>query len=134
PAVPGFARRLRVVRSYSLCDTSTYLPDGRTGEYDDPITLAANGTYVAHDIVHLLPEPEDRPTKACGEESFTVFLSQPGDSPRSEQAKATIQIWPVADCEIRNLEEGKTYLGVPQNVTIVLRDLYPDSETRTQIY
>lgn len=134
PEVPGYAKKLDVVRSYALYDAVTHQPNGREGEHKDQFVLRSNGAFVDNGIIHMLPEPEGKPTKACGEESFTVFMKTTPQDPRSELAKATIQIWPVADCEIQNLEDGKTYRGAPPNVTVALRDLYPNSETKTQIY
>ena len=134
PAVPEFAKVFSGVRSYALYDPSTYQPNGGAGEYKDKYVFNKNGTFTDNSIIHMLPEPKDRPTKACGEESFTFYMQETGNDPRSELAKATVQIWPVADCVIHNLQEGKTYHAIPPNASIELRDLYPDSETKAQVY
>ena len=133
PALPANAKIYNAVRSYALYDSTTYQPKGTTGEYKDKYIFNKNGTFTDNGIIHMLPEPKDRPTKACGEESFTLCL-QAGKSRGSELAKATVQIWPVAECRILNLEEGKSYFAVPTNASIELRDLYPDSETKVQVY
>lgn len=134
PTIPASAKTFNAARSYSLYDPSTYQPMGGTGEYKDKYVFNKNGTFTDNGIIHMLPEPKDRPTKACGEESFTFFTQESANSPRSEYAKATVQIWPVADCRILNLVEGKTYYAIPPNASIELRDLYPDSETKVQVY
>ncbi|MEO7101625.1 MAG: hypothetical protein ABI162_19905 [Luteolibacter sp.] len=139
PKVPADAKVYNAIRSYALYNPTTYQPNGTAGEYKEKYIFNKNGIFTDNGIIHMLPKPEDlpeskyRPTKACGEESFTM-CTQTGTTRGSELAKATVQIWPVADCRILNLEEGKTYFAVPTNASIELRDLYPDSETKVQVY
>lgn len=130
----GNSNVVHVVRSYALYDSETYQPNGKRGEFNKKFIFSENGDYSDHNIVQLLPEPKDSPTKACGEETFTAYLPGTGNSVGSELSKATIQIWPVADCEIQNIEQGKVYRGIPANAVVVLRDLYPKSETKIQVY
>ncbi len=132
PDVPAYAKSVQVARSYKLYDSSTYLPTGQGGDYADSFTFRTNGTFVDNAILPRLPG--ERPTKTAGEESFTVYLHPGSGVPQSELGKATVQIWPVADGVIEGIEQGKTYLDVPQSGSIALRDLYPKSVTYAQVY
>lgn len=132
-AAPGQAlpQPVKVFRGYRLYDPTTYLDAGTGGNYADTFTFG-NGEFTAGGILPQLPG--ERPTKACGEESFTAFLYSEGSSQASELAKATIQIWPVAEAQITVLEDGKVYRALPPHGSIVIRDMYPKSITYAQIY
>ena len=129
---PDYAKKVQVARSYKLYDSTTYLPNGSTGTYADSFVFQTNGTFTDNAILQRLPVTS--PTKAVGEESFTVFLHPDAASPQSELAKATVKIWPVADGKIEKLEEGKTYRAAPLDGSVILHDLYPKSVTYAQIY
>jgi len=133
--VPDYARKVQVARSYKLYDASTYVPlttVGTSGTYADSFTFRENGTFTDNSILQRLPATI--PTKAVGEESFTVYLHPDSSSPQSELAKATVKIWPVAEATISNIEEGKIYKYIPLDGIFAAKDLYPKSVTYAQVY
>ncbi|WP_367872419.1 hypothetical protein [Luteolibacter sp. Populi] len=130
--VPDYAKKVQVARSYKLYESGTYLPTTTTGTYADSSVLRANGTFTDNAILQRLPVTT--PTKAVGQESFTVYLHPDLAAPQSELAKATVQIWPVADATISNIEEGKTYKWVPQDGSIAAHDIYPGAAVYAQVY
>lgn len=132
PNVPAWAKTIQVSRAYKLYDPATYLATGNAGTYADTFTFTGNGVSTASAILQQLPG--DRPTKVSGEESFTAYLNPGSNQPASELSKATIQIWPVADAEILNLEDGKVYRELPKNGSLAIKDLYPKSVTYAQLY
>lgn len=132
PTVPASAKSVQVSRGYSLYDPATYQPTSTTGTYADSFTFTGNGIFTASAILQRLPG--DRPTKVSGQESFTALIQPDSSLPASELGKATIQIWPVADAKILNLEEGKIYQALPSNGALEIRDLYPKSITYAQLY
>jgi len=131
-SVPDYAKKVQVSRSYKLYDSATYVPTGTTGTYADSSVLRENGTFTDNAILQRLPVTA--PTKAVGEESFTLYLHPDLSAPQSELAKATVQIWPVADAKINNIEEGKTYKWIPQDGSVAANDLYPGCIVYAQVY
>ncbi len=131
-SVPDYAKKVQVARSYKLYDPATYAATTTTGTYADSSVLRANGTFTDNAILQRLPVTT--PTKAVGEESFTLYLHPDLAAPQSELAKATVQIWPVATATINNIEEGKTYKWIPQDGNVVVNDIYPGSAIYAQIY
>jgi len=132
PTVPDYLKKVQVTRGYKLYDAATYSPIGSYANYADSFQFRENGTFTDNAILQRLPG--ERPTKAVGEESFTVFLHPDANSLQSELAKATVTIWPVAEGRIEGIEEGKTYLALPPVGSVIVRDLYPKSVTYAQIY
>lgn len=68
-------------------------------------------------------------TKGLGEEHFVVHALSDGTFSQTQLASASVQVWPVASGEIQGIIPNKTYgmdLPIP---TIVLKDLYPRSDT-----
>ncbi|MCW1913946.1 hypothetical protein OJ996_10190 [Luteolibacter sp. GHJ8] len=129
---PEYARKVSVTRSYKLYDPATFIPTGAGGEYADSFVFRENGTFTDNAILQRLPGTS--PSKVSGEESFTVYLQPTGSSPQSELAKASVQIWPVADAAISNLVQDYIYKFVPPDGSVVLNDLYPKSVTYAQVY
>ena len=128
---PVYAKTVHVSRSYKLYDAVSHQPNGNSGTYADTITMRNNGTYVDTGIVQRLPGLS--PTKAIGEESFTVKL-HPDAGPTTELAKGTVQIWPVAVASIAGIQEGKRYYKAPTDGRFSVRDVYPKSVTYAQVY
>jgi hypothetical protein len=102
------------------------------GSYDEMFEFTKNGDFSDPEIYQLLPAQS--PTKACGEETFTAKVPLGANGREAAVATSTIQIWPVCDATIENLEAGKRYTGVPPQARVVCNDLYPDSVTYAQIY
>ena len=130
--VPDSLKKVQVGRSYKLYDSKTFTPTGSSGTYTDTFLFRANGTFTDNAILQRLPVT--KPTKAVGEESFTVYLHPDAGTPQAELAKATVQIWPVAEGKIENIIEGKTYNAAPRDGNIIVKDVYPKSITYAQIY
>ena len=101
------------------------------GNYDEVFEFSKNGDFSDGEIYQALPA--ERPTKACGEETFTAKVPL-GNDREAAIASSTIQIWPVCDAVIQGVEAGKRYTGVPPEARVMCSDLYPDSVTYAQIY
>lgn len=130
--VPAYASQVQVRRSYKLYDPATRAPSGAGGEYLDSFTFRQNGGFTDNAVLQRLPV--EKPTKAMGEESFTVYTHPDASSVQGTLAKATVKIWPVAVAEITGIEDNKIYLGAPTTGSVKLTDLYPKSSTYVQVY
>ncbi len=73
-------------------------------------------------------------SKLRGEERFSVFGKVSDSEPQSQIASRYIQIWPVADATISGIAENEVVRFKAPPLTVVLNDLYPSSNTYTQIY
>jgi len=102
------------------------------GSYDEMFEFTKNGDFSDPEIYQMLPAQS--PTKACGEETFTAKVPHGGNDRKTAIAASTVQIWPICDAVIENLEAGKRYTGIPPHARVVCNDLYPDSVTYAQIY
>ncbi|MCW1921650.1 hypothetical protein OKA05_03740 [Luteolibacter arcticus] len=102
------------------------------GSYDEMFEFTKNGDFSDPEIYQALPA--ERPTKACGEETFTAKVALGGNGRVAAVASSTIQIWPVCDGAVEGIESGKRYTGVPPHARVLCNDLYPDSVTYAQIY
>lgn len=131
-SVPDSLKKVQVGRSYKLYDTTTFSPNGSSGTYADTFLFRENGTFTDNAILQRLPV--NMPTKAVGEESFTVYLHPDAGTPQAELGKASVQIWPVAEGKIQNIIAGKTYNAPPRDGNIIVKDAYPKSVTYAQIY
>ena len=72
-------------------------------------------------------------TTAAGEEVFTVTALAGADVTRTILDSARLQIWPIAQASIGNVDPNMVYKNVP-TIRIKMRDLYPDSTTYLRIY
>jgi hypothetical protein len=72
-------------------------------------------------------------TKLEGEEVFTVSSLEDYEVTESVLQSARVQIWPLAESSIAGLDPTIVYTDVPE-VTVSLRDLYPDSSTHVRVY
>jgi hypothetical protein len=72
--------------------------------------------------------------KARGEERFSIFSIADILSPSSQLASQYIQIWPMSDGVISNLEEGSKHRGKIPPITVTGTDLYPGSYSYLQVY
>ena len=130
--VPDYLKKVQVARSYKLSDPVTYAATGAAGTYADSFMFRENGTFTDNAILQRLPAT--RPTKAVGQESFTVYIHPDAGMTQAELAKSTVTIWPVAEGGIQGIDINRIYNDAPQTGSITLRDLYPKSVTYAQIY
>lgn len=68
-------------------------------------------------------------TKALGEEHFVIHALSDGSFSQTQIDSTFVQVWPIASGEIQGIVPNKIYgmdLPIP---TIVLKDLYPRSDT-----
>ena len=72
--------------------------------------------------------------KERGEEIFRAFALPDADQDWLQIASARVQVWPIADVEIEGLAPGAKITRSLPNLTINLKDLYPDSTTSVKIY
>jgi hypothetical protein len=136
PADPlGGVSKATLQRDFKFYHPDLHVPypnGAGQGSYDEMFEFTKNGDFSDPEIYQLLPA--ESPTKACGEETFTVRVPLGANGREAAIATSTIQIWPVCDAVIENLEAGKRYTGVPPQARVVCNDLYPDSVTYAQIY
>ncbi|MGC4017187.1 MAG: hypothetical protein QM755_22145 [Luteolibacter sp.] len=134
PSVPEYARKVQVRRSYKTYDPLIYAVTAASavGEYTDTTTLQQNGTFVDNAILQRLPT--NTPTKAVGQETFTVYTHPDAGSTQTQFASATVQVWPVATSVISGIDTTRTYQAPPTTGSIQISDAYPKSVTYVQIY
>lgn len=84
-------------------------------------------------IPYLGNLPGDSPTEEAGLEVFKLYALPDGVIAQLEIASAEVQVWPIAEGRIEGLKSDETYKEAPPT-QIVLKNLYPESETYTQIY
>jgi hypothetical protein len=74
------------------------------------------------------------PTKASGEEFFSVHILPDQGYPLTQIASAHVQVWPVASGAIRGIAQGdRLRFQLPQ-IELLLNDLYPTSKTYLLLY
>jgi len=73
-------------------------------------------------------------TKIRGEERYSLFSLPDWQVEAGHLATETIQIWPVASGTIDGVQNGETIKTRIPQVTVALRDLYPDSTTFMHVY
>ncbi|MFD0892002.1 hypothetical protein KBB96_11295 [Luteolibacter ambystomatis] len=134
PTVPEYARKMQVRRSYKTYDPLiyAYTAASASGEYTDATTLQQNGTFVDNAILQRLPT--STPTKATGQETFTVYTHPDAGGVQTQYAAATVQIWPVATSQITGIDTTRTYQAPPTTGSVQLSDAYPKSVTYVQVY
>lgn len=76
---------------------------------------------------------DDLPSTA-GVEEITIYAKPDyGAEDPTMLARQKVHVWPLARGVITGIIEGETYANLP-NISVELRDLYPDSETYLRIY
>ncbi|MEK7950125.1 hypothetical protein [Luteolibacter soli] len=131
----GGVSKVKLTRDFKFYHPDLFVPypnGAGQGSYDEAFEFTKNGDFADPEIYQMLPAAS--PTKACGEETFTAKVPLGGNGREAAIATSTIQIWPVCDATIENLEAGKRYTGIPPQARVVCNDLYPDSLTYAQIY
>ncbi|MES2475129.1 MAG: hypothetical protein V4640_05070 [Verrucomicrobiota bacterium] len=78
--------------------------------------------------------PGDNRAKVRGEERFSVFGQVSEGQPQSQIASRYVQIWPVADGSISGIAANEVVRFKAPDLTVALNDLYPTSNTYTQLY
>lgn len=134
PAAPEAARSvklLRHVQAYPQGENGININRGQAQLLSQG-SLNANGTQQLDYPVTSIPGGNR--TKVRGEERFSVFSLADYQSPESQLDSAFIQIWPVATAAIDGLAGDEIIKGKAPNVTVDLKDLYPDSWTFAQVY
>lgn len=134
--LPGSAPRVvSLEQSYKLYHPTLFLPAGNgagEGRYSTGLELSLNGTFGLSQIYQQLPG--NLATQSTGEETFSAYVKTGSNGERARVGSATIQVWPVARAEIRNIPASARYLDVPSNIQLSLVNLYPDSVTYARIY
>jgi hypothetical protein len=97
-------------------------------------SLSSNGTHVLQYSQTVLPAVDGSFLKTKGEERFSVFSLQDGNSPESLLASQFVQVWPVSTVSIDGITSATDIKAKAPNVTVNLTDLYPDSVTYAQVY
>ncbi len=72
--------------------------------------------------------------KERGEEIFRAFALPDADLDWLQIASGRVQVWPIADVAIEGMAPGAKITRSLPDLTISLKDLYPDSTTTVQIY
>ena len=78
--------------------------------------------------------PGAKPTKVRGEERFSICKLADYQAPASELDGQRIQIWPVAEGTITGITSGQLIRYSFPQLTLTLKDLYPNSRTYAQVY
>lgn len=134
--LPGSAPRVvSLEQSYKLYHPTIFLPAGNgagEGRYSTGLELSLNGTFGLSQVYQQLPG--GLATQSTGEETFSAYVKTGTSGERARIGSATIQVWPVARAEIKNIPEPARYLDIPSNIQVSLVNLYPDSVTYARIY
>jgi hypothetical protein len=122
---------LRHVQSYGIGGTDVGI-DRTQAILLSQSSINTNGTQNLSFMINSVPGA-DR-AKVRGEERFSIFSLEDYQAPESQIASQYIQVWPVADGSISGIANGeKLRFQLPQ-VTLTLKDLYPFSTTKAQVY
>jgi hypothetical protein len=98
----------------------------------DHAWLGMNGSTVLRFPASSLTAGD--PTKAEGTETFLVHALSGEKSTQGPIASARIRVLPVASAEIRGLRQGELVNRRAPKIQLVLRDLYPKSQTSLILY
>lgn len=131
----GGVTAAEVERSFKVYHPELYVPfpnGSGQGSYDEAFRFTRNGDFTDATVYQLLPF--ERPTKAVGEETFTARVPLGTTGGQVAIASATIQIWPLCEAAVQNIEAGKRYAAVPAEARVTFKDLYPDTVAYAQIY
>jgi len=121
----------RHVQSYGEDDNGIDVDRSQaTKIWDFEVNFDINGTGT----ISLTDIPGANRSKVRGEERFSFFTIPDYQAPSTQLASKYIQIWPVADASISGLNPNQVIKLAAPELTIALNDLYPDSETYTQVY
>jgi hypothetical protein len=133
PAAPEAARTVKLLRHVQSYGTgkgngidrsqATLLSQG---------SLDSNGTHTIQIALSAIPGA-DR-TRTRGEERFSVFTLADYQAPESQLDSLFVQVWPLTRVTVDGLSNGDVIKDLAPEVTVTLRDLYPDSFTYAQIY
>lgn len=94
--------------------------------------ISKNGKTILSFPASSLKGPQQ--DKVTGEEHFVVHALSDGNIAQTQIASAKVKVWPIASGEIIGLEKNGTYRMQLPTVQIVLKDLYPRSDTYFKIY
>lgn len=133
PAAPEAAKSVKLLRHVQSYGT------GKGNGIDRSLaTLLTQGSLDAngdHTItIPLSAIPGSDRTKVRGEERFSVFSLADYEAPESQLDSHFIQVWPLTRVTIDGLSNGDIIKDLAPEVTVTLKDLYPDSFTYAQIY
>eukprot|EP00903_Cladosiphon_okamuranus_P003589 g3587.t1 len=91
-----------------------------------------NGEYTLSYLVSSVPASDL--SKIRGEERFSVYSIEDYQAPESHLDSLFVQIWPVADGTISGISNGETIKFNAPTITMVVNDIYPDSQVYIQAY
>jgi hypothetical protein len=131
PAPSRSVTLLRHVQSYGASGDGTNL-DPSQATLLHQVTLTNNATHRLSYSINSVPGANR--AKVRGEERFSVFSIADHMAPPSQLSAMTIQVWPVADGAIAGISEGQVIKFQLPSITLTMNDLYPDSQTYTQVY
>ena len=124
---------LRHVQSYGLGGTENLIDRSQASLIKNE-QLTKNADYQRSYEVSSIPSGDLM--KIRGEERYSVFsvADEVTKAPASELASQRVQVWPVADAAIAGIANNDEVRFSIPNLTISMHDLYPDSQTFTQVY
>ncbi len=124
---------LRHVQSYGEGGTDTNIDRGQASLIKQE-SLTQNADYQRSYAVTSIPN--GNLIKIRGEERFSVFslADQATKAPESQLASQRVQVWPVADATIAGIANNAKIRYSMPDLTLSMRDLYPNSQTFAQIY
>jgi hypothetical protein len=99
----------------------------------------ASSVYVSENGKTVLKFPASSliatdPTKASGEEHFTIHALTDASISQTQIASAHIQVWPVASGKILGITQGQKLRFETPMIQLNLDDLYPRSDTYLMLY
>lgn len=131
PEASKAVKLLRHVQSYGAGTDGEKL-DRTQATLVSQALISENGNQTL--TYSLTSVPSADRSKVRGEERFSIYSLADTSSPESQIASRYIQIWPVADGALAGIaQDQKLRLALPQ-LTLTLKDLYPDSHTYAQVY
>lgn len=138
PDAPDASKQVtltRHVQSYGLEGTGENL-DRSQAMLLNQVALTENKNHLFQYSISSIPSA-DR-AKVRGEERFTVFSLDHHEVDyrvdASQLATLTMQVWPVAEGGISGIAQGEMLRFSTPQITLTMKDLYPDSRTYAQIY
>jgi hypothetical protein len=117
---------------YLLPACGTELAENRNPYPADSRLISVNGKTVLEFAASALTASD--PTRAAGEERFVLHVMAGKESKHTRIAAGLLKVMPVASGEIKGIAANATLSAAPEDLELVLTDLYPRSDTYLMLF
>lgn len=113
-------------------DTQPGLVENPNPQPVDSRLITHNGKTVLEFAASALTAPD--PTLASGVERFVLHVMAGKNLKQTRISAAMLKVMPVASGEIKGIAANSKLTAVPENLELVLTDLYPRSDTYLMLF